>query len=156
MIECSSVDFGLKLSAALNAGYKVACYIPPHGDRGMTSKSIDESIQLLEKLLTLLTDIQDECKVRYPTRNTFGGNEGAVASDTVYCLKTTVASWKTLRNRIAHFDPTLIPLVNPYTIINELLIEHSFGFTFKKGQGHNMSKEEYLHAKNKFEVDFQL
>ena len=68
LIECSSVDFGLRLCSALSGGYKAACYIPPHGDRGTVSKSLDESIELTEKLLNLLTGIEDECKVRFPSR----------------------------------------------------------------------------------------
>lgn len=55
-----------------------------------------------------------------------------------------------------YFDESLADRVNPRTITNESLIEHSFGFTVSKGQSQLQTQQEYLHNKMKHEVDFQL
>ena len=39
---------------------------------------------------------------------------------------------------------------------NEPLVEHSLGFTKKKGQGHSQNMEEYIASKRTDMVDFQM
>ena len=46
--------------------------------------------------------------------------------------------------------------IYPHACTNECLVEHSFGFTVKKGQGHLQTMEEYIHAKSKHALVFQM
>ena len=52
------------------------------------------------------------------------------------------------------FDPSRD--VYPHAITNEALIEHSFGFIVKQGQYQLQDMYQYVHAKNKHEMDFQM
>ena len=82
--------------------------------------------------------------------------DGMPWSATIDCLVQTVDSWSALLRPLAHFDQNLVSKVDPHTVANESLIEHSFGFTHTKGQGHSQTVEEYIQSKRRISVDFQI
>ena len=61
-----------------------------------------------------------------------------------------------LLQRLSHFDKDLGKTIYSHAITNESWIEHSFGFTKKRGQGHLQSMEEYIQSKRSHAIDFQL
>ena len=156
LVEQGCLQFGKDLTVAINSFYHAVSYTPPHDKREARVQSLEESVESSESLIKLLTEIQHDCEWRFPGRKSFAGAEGAIASDTLSCLKGTVSAWKALIRRIEFLSPSSISQVKPSTVTNELLVEHSFGFTAKKGQGQNLNMEEYLHAKKRHEIDFQL
>ena len=92
-----------------------------------------ESIKLATPLVNLLKEIQSSLNAKYSTRSSFQGDFGTPWSQTVNCLVDTVASWSALVRRLDFFDPQLADRVYSHSITNESWIEHSFGFTSKKG-----------------------
>ena len=48
---------------------------------------------------------------------------------------------------LSHFDKDLGKTIYSHAITNESWIEHSFGFTKRRGQGHLQSMEEYIQSK---------
>ena len=43
-----------------------------------------------------------------------------------------------------------------HAISNESVIEHTFGFTHKQGQGHHQDQKEYVESKRRHSVDFHI
>ena len=100
--------------------------------------------------------MQEEQEKNYPSRKSFMGPNGVIFTDTVKCFQETVDSWRANINWLDHFNPTLTDEVYSHTITNESLIEHSFGFVVSKGQAQLQNMYEYIHSKNKHELDFQM
>ena len=46
--------------------------------------------------------------------------------------------------------------INPHATVNECLVENSFGFVMRKGQGHNQAMDEYLQSKRRHAANFQM
>ena len=72
-------------------------------------------------------------------------------SGTIQCLVDTVNSWKYLMARMSHVESfcsnsdignEMASSIYPRACTNECLVELIFGFTMKKGQGHQ-TMEEY-------------
>ena len=155
-IKTVNLSFGLKFCEELNAFYRAICYVPPHGYKSGGKLTLRDSIKLAEPFKKTISSMQQECKERFPSWNSFTGLHGAVFSGTVKCIEMTIESWKALVARLDHFDQTLVDKVNPHAVTNEALIEHTFGFIKGKGQGQLLTMYEYIHCKWSHEIDFQL
>ena len=107
LIEGGSLEFGMHFACALNSFYSSISYVPPHGIKGSIIGSLKESVAAAKDLVDLLTDINKECKECFSSINSFAGCEGAIPSNTLQCLQSTVKSWKALINRLTHFDTSL-------------------------------------------------
>ena len=156
LIECGSLSFGLKFSQDVNSFYQAISYKPPHGYVSGHRKTPTECIQLAKPLVDTLSSMQTECEGRFPRMKSFYGIHGAVWTQTLKCFHSTVSSWSAILNRLNYFDTSLADKVNPHVITNESAVEHSFGYTVKRGQSQLQSQQEYIHNKMKHEVDFQL
>ena len=58
--------------------------------------------------------------------------------------------------RLAFFDVDLKKKIYSHAITTESWIEHSFGFSTRRGQGHLQSMDEYIQWKRNHAIDFQL
>ena len=67
--EHGPLDWGLRLSQAINKFYDAISYIPPHGFNSAQKITLRDSIRLATDLLDLLNEAQLECKERFPTIN---------------------------------------------------------------------------------------
>ena len=77
-------------------------------------------------------------------------------SDTIKCLQLTTESWGALIERCEALEPGSSARIHAPSVTSEKNVEHAFGFYTKKGQGHNQMQEEYIIAKRKHVIDFQL
>ena len=155
--ECGPLGFAIQFCSAIKMFYDAVSYRPPHGAKKNTEKKkLSDSISEGEFAVKLLTDMHEDRKMKFPTRKSFKGPDGTVYSTTIDCFKDTMESWKALVKRLDFFDESLKDQVNPRTITNELLVEHSFGFTVKKGQYELQDMYQYIHNKIKHQMDFQM
>ena len=73
------------------------------------------------------------------------------------CLNNTIAGWKTIVNRFKKLDRIdLVDKIRPRAVVNESIIEHSFGFVTLKAGKQLQDMFEYVHDKAKHELDFQM
>ena len=47
-------------------------------------------------------------------------------------------------------------MISPHALTNEALVERSFGFTMKRGQGHQQNMMEYIQSRRNVVVDFMI
>ena len=156
LMEHGKLDFGLRLSTDINSFYSAISYRPPYGYVSGQRKSLKECIKLAQPFLETLNLIKAERKEKYPARKQIYGFQGAVFGDTVKCIEDTVSSWEANVRRLEFFDADLAEKADPHAFTNENLIEHSFGFIKLQGQSQLQSFQEYVHNKQKHEIDFQL
>ena len=154
VLQWGSLDFGLSYCEAVSKLYSAIGYVPPGGTRRQIS--LDECIVEAEYCCLLLQNMQQERKDMFSSRESFMGCDGIPWSKTIECLVRTIKSWKVLCARMEILKPGSSRQITSHSIANESYVEHSFGFTKKKGQGHNQSQEEYIQAKRTHMVDFQM
>ena len=154
LVEFGRLHFGQRFSECMSSYYDAICYTPPHGNP--SHKTLEESFQQASPLVNLLQSIQAEREEMFPRMTTFLGAHGAIYTRTQNSLKASVESVKALQKRMEYLDPGSSKKINPHVILNESLIEHSFGFTKSKGKLELQSQSDYLHNKSKHEVDFLL
>ena len=154
--ECGSLNFGLRLTRALNLAYHAIAYLPPHGIKDIAERSFVECIKECKVLADLLNEMQTEMKETFTTRSCFGGAEGNVYTQTVKCLNDTIENWELLVQRLESLDPLLVSKIRPRAVVNESVIEHSFGFINIKAKKQLQDMYEYIHNKSKHELDFQM
>ena len=155
--ECGLLDFGIRLTAALNLAYHAAAYLPPHGIKDIKERTLPECIEETQVLADLLNEMQKEKEEIFPTRKCFSGAEGNAYSKTVACFNNTIAGWKTIINRFKKLDRIdLVDKIRPRAVVNESIIEHSFGFVTLKAGKQLQDMFEYVHNKAKHELDFQM
>ena len=94
--ECGLLDFGIRLTGALNLAYYAAAYLPPHGVKDIKERTLPECIEETELLADLLNEMQKEKEEIFPTRKCFAGAEGNAYSKTVACLNNTIDGWETI------------------------------------------------------------
>ena len=94
--ECGSLNFGLRLSKAINLAYDSIGYLPPHGLKNIPERSLSEMIEETKILASILNEMQEDSEAFFPTRHSFGGNEGKIYSRTVGCLNDTINDWELL------------------------------------------------------------
>ena len=97
---------------------------------------------------------------KHPTRK-FKGPDGMPSFETIHCLEVTVESWEVLKERLNIFSlnsERMTPVDDLYTpsVQSESTVEHSFGFTSKRGQGNSQDQQEYCTSKRLASVDFIL
>jgi hypothetical protein len=153
--EIGSLSFGADFSEAIYNFYRAISYAKPGKGATLERLTLRESIQLATPLVNLLKGMQTSLDAKY-SRSTFQGDFGSPWTQTMDCLIETVESWAALVRRLDFFDPSLADKVYSHAITNESWIEHSFGFTTKRGQGHLQDMKEYIESKRKHAIDFQI
>ena len=153
--EIGSLSFGSEFCKAINRFYKAISYAKPGRGEVFEKISIKKSIEFAHPLVNLLKDMETSLKEKF-SRNSFQGEFGSVWSRTISCIVDTVESWTALVRRLDFFDQTIADKVFSHCITNESWIEHSFGFTTKKGQGHLQNMQEYVESKRRHAIDFQI
>ena len=156
LMEYGQLVLGSKLSECVCSFYDAICYTVPNDNQSSQIRTLEESIEQATPLVNLTQSIQAECEARFPRLSTFRGAYGAVFTPTANCLQSTVQSAKALHKRMEFLDPECTAKINPHVILNESLIEHTFGFTKSQGRSDLQNQYEYLHNKSKHEIDFLL
>lgn len=155
--ECGNLDFGIRLTGALNLAYHAAAYLPPHGIKDIKERTLPECIAETKVLANLLNEMQEEKEEIFPTRASFAGSEGNAFTKTVECLNSTIDGWETVVERFEKLDRLdLINKIRPRSLVNESIIEHSFGFVSLKAGKQLQDMYEYIHNKARHELDFQM
>ena len=153
--ESGPLNFGVEFSSAIALFYDAISYTPRNSRRNHQVKLTD-SIELSSSAVKLFSKMQDAKEDLYPTRKTFVHADGMPWSKTIKCLVDTVDSWKALLKRLEFLEPNLPSKVDPHTITNESVLEHSFGSTKTRGQGNSQNPQEYTQTKRLRCVDFHL
>ena len=160
LLQLGPLDFAVRFAAALSDLYDAIGYVPPRGGREerMQKRQItfQESITKGKSSVQLFNNMQQEAETRNPSRSSFKGPDGMPFSGTIKCLESTVESWEVVQKRCELIREGSSSLIHPPAVTSEKNVEHGFGFVGKKGQGHNMTMEEYIIAKRRATVDFQL
>ena len=154
--EWGPLNFGLRLSKAINLAYDAIGYLPPHGLKDIPERLFPQMIEESKVLAAVLNEMQDDGQRIFPTRSRFGGNEGKIFSQTVECLNSTIEDWEILSQRIEFMDPSLVEGIRARSISNEGVIEHAFGFVTLKSGKQLQDMYEYIHNKSRHELDFQM
>ena len=156
VLEWGDLHFSRMYCNAVEKLYHAICYVPPFGNRQERCVSLDESIEAAEVCCKLLLEMQNEKEAMFTGRKSFIGCEGIPWTETISSLKRTIQSWRILIARMEVLQPGSSKLIVPRSVCNESYVEHSFGFTKKKGQGNNQSQEEYIQSKRRHMIDFQM
>ena len=160
LLELGPLNFAVQYTEAISALYDAIGYVPPRGDRveRMERRHItfQESILKGKTCVKLMTSMQKEAEDRNPGRSSFMGADGMPFTDTIVCLESTVESWETVETRVELCEKGSSSRIDPPSVTSEKNVEHGFGFTTKKGQGHNQDMQEYNIAKRRHTVGFQL
>ena len=160
LLELGPLNFAVQYTDAISALYDAIGYIPPRGDRGerMERRQItfQESILKGKTCVELMGSMQQQAEDRNPGRSSFKGADGMPFTDTIGCVESTVKSWETVEKRVELCKKGSSSRIDPPSVTSEKNVEHGFGFTTKKGQGHNLDMQEYNIAKRRHTVDFQL
>ena len=114
------------------------------------------SIKLAASTVKLFSNMHSSKEDLYFGRKSFYQSDGMPWLKTIDCLISTVDSWKALVSRLEYFNQNLVSVVDPSTITNESVIEHSFGSVKTRGQGYLQNFQEYTQAKRLKGVDFHL
>ena len=64
--ECGSLNFGLRLSKAINLAYDSIGYLPPHGIKDIPERSLSEMIEETKILASILNEMQEESEAIFP------------------------------------------------------------------------------------------
>ena len=153
--ETGPLSFGYKFSQAINSFYEAIGFTKPGHGVVSTRLMLKQSIEKAQPLVELLENMDESLKSRF-NRTTFQGEHGTPWTATVSCVLATVESWKALARRLDMINPLLSDMVYSHSITNESWIEHSFGFQVKQGQGQLMIMQEYIQAKRRHAIDFQM
>ena len=160
LFQLGPLNFAVKYANAVLQLYDAIGYVPPKGGRGerlaRRNNKFSESLSKAKESIKLLQDMQKEAENSNPGRSSFKGADGMPFTDTINSFVATVESWEVNKMRVDHIKPGSSDLIQPAALGSEKNVEHSFGYTSRKGQGHNMSMQEYIIAKRKFGIDFQL
>ena len=154
VLQWGSLNFAIKYCKAVSVLYGGIGYFPPGATRRFIS--IDECIRQVESSCDFICDLQQEKEDLYPSRGQFMGCDGVPWTKTKQCYERTYLSWKVLKSRMEVLSPGSSERITSHSVANEAYVEHSFGFTKKKGQGHNQSQVEYTQSKRTHMVDFQM
>ena len=100
--------------------------------------------------------MQSEKEELHPTRKTFYGRDGMPFSGTISCVSESIEAWKAVCNRLECLEEGLSLKCSPHVLSNEGLVERSFGYTMKKGQGHQQNQKEYCESKRRVSMEFQI
>lgn len=155
LIEWGGLDFARRYCEALMQLYCAIDYNPPHSGV-KKAMSLDQGIKCAEACCKILCEMQDGRERLYPGNKCFMGCHGIPWTATISCLEKTVESWKVLIIRTESLQIGCSSKIHSHAIANESYVEHSFGFTKKKGQGNNESMEEYVISKRAHMIDFQM
>lgn len=160
LFQMGPLDFAVEYSSAVTNIYDAIGYIPPRGDREERLRkrliSFQESIEKGKKSIQFFKGMQLEAEHKNPGRSSFHGADGMPFTGTIESLESTVQSWEVLQKRCNMIKEDSSCNIYPPAVTSEKNIEHGFGYVSKKGQGHNLSMEEYIIAKRRSTVDFQL
>ena len=100
--------------------------------------------------------MQNEHENAFPRTESFERAFGIPYTSTIKCVNSTVDSWKRVAKKMHDLKPSLHLKIYPHSIANEYLVENSFGFSMRKGQGHLQNIVEYGNSKTKHELNFQM
>ena len=160
LFQLGRLNFAVRYANAVLQLYDAIGYVPPEGGRGerlaRRNISFSESLSKGKESIKLLQDMQNQAENSNPNRSSFRGADGMPWTDTINSFVATVESWEVNKMRADHIKQGSSDLIQPAALGSEKNVEHSFGYTTRKGQGHNMSMQEYIIAKRKFATDFQL
>lgn len=152
--EHGSLLFGFQFCEAVDTLYNVIGYCPPHQQR-VKSASLAKCIESVDGCVRLLTGMQQSKEDLFPSRKSFSGVDGMPFTATIDCLVSTIESWKALFRRVKFLDPMILEQIDTHAIMNESWVEHSFGFSQKRGQGNLQNMQEYVQNKRLVALDFQ-
>ena len=156
LVETGNLEFGLEFCQSVKMLYKGISYVPPHGDQSCRNIKLIESIDLLERGSQLFNNMQTSLENRFPGYSSFAGKHGAIFSQTLKCINSSIDSLKGVSNRLLALSGGYEVPVYVHTLISESIVEHSFGETQQKGQGNLQNKEEYCQAKRRSQVNFHI
>ena len=156
--EIGHLNFGLELCKAINKLY-------PTSWKPVVKENKFRIVHLNGTVLLIYYQTYSFHQRKDINLKSFMGPNGMPFFGTIQCLVDTDNSRKYLMARMNHVESfcsnsdignEMASSIYPYASTNECLVEHSFGFTTKKGQGHLQTMEEYIHAKSKHALDFQM
>ena len=157
VLEWGPLAFSRMYCEAVHKLYQAINYIPPFGNRdNIHMDQLTDCIEAAEGCYRLLRNMEVEKRNMFEGRESFMGCEGIPWTATVECLRRTIESWRLITWRLETMQSGSSKRVVPHCITNESYVEHSFGFTKKRGQGNNQSQEEYVQSKRTHMVDFQM
>ena len=154
--EIGWLNFAVMFCNDVNLFYNAIGYIPPHGDKSFCEMKLIKSTANGKHLMNLLLSMQSSLEETFFPRKSFTRTNGIPSSDTINCVRITAEAWKGLAERLNFLSPGLHLSVYPHAVSNEYLTENAFGFTVRKGQGHHQNMMEYVQAKSKHALDFQM
>ena len=154
--ECGVLNFGLRLSEALNLMYHAIGYLPSHGNKHVVERSFPETIEECKVLAGVIQEMQWEKENIFPSRSSFSGIEGNVFTTTAACLSNTIDDRELLVQRLELIGSSIIINVHPNDIVNESVIEHSFVYVNLKAKKRLLDMYDCIHNKAKHEIDFQM
>ena len=152
------LSFFINFANAVSNFYYAIGYVPPVGNRAKYTQCtlLQESVEKAEPCRRLLEQMQTQARERTPGRSSFQGADGMPFTDTIKCLQSTTESWSALIERCERVEEGSSAQIHAPSVTSEKNVEHTFGFYKKKGQGHNQTQEEYIIAKRRHVIDFQL
>ena len=142
VLQRGSLDFALEYCTAVHEFYQAISYFPPGGTRKPIN--IDKLFYRQNTVVIYFeTCIRKERICLIPDNHSFVGCDGGIPwTKTIECLERTTQSWKVLKSCMEILKSDSSEEITSHCTANELYIEHPFGFTKKKGQGHNQSQVE--------------
>ena len=158
LLQFGPLSFFIDFASAISNFYFAIGYVPPVGNRAKQSQctSLQESLEKAEPCRQLLEQMQSQAEERTPGRKSFRGADGMPWTETIQCVLSTIESWRTLIERCETLEPGSSTRIHAPSVASEKNVEHAFGYVKKKGQGHNQTQEEYIIAKRRHVMDFQL
>ena len=156
LVEMGSLDLGIEFCKSVTKLYKAVSYVPPHGDKSCRSMELSECIDLATESAELFNKMQAALEDRFSGRSSFAGPNGAIWTQTLKCINSSIDSLKAVRSRLNHLSNGDDLGIYCHTLFNESYVEHSFGHQTQKGQGQLQNKEEYCQSKRRQQVNFQI
>ena len=156
LVEVGNLKFGLEFCRSVSSLYQAISYVPPHGDQSCRSMNLSDCVDLMGKGAELFNKMQASLEERFVGCSSFAGQHGAIFSQTLKCINTSIDSLKGVDNRLTTLSGGSEVPVYVHTLTNESNVEHSFGETHQKGQGNLQNKEEYSQAKRRSQINFHI
>ena len=155
--ESGLLNFAVSFCEAVHKFYNAVAYIPPHGDKSVRLMKMSDCIESAKPLKEILQSMQVQREDIFPSRTSFQGNDGIPFTQTIDCIAKSIEAWESVCLRLDTLsESNLSDMINPHALTNEALVERSFGFTMKRGQGHQQNMMEYIQSRRNVVVDFMI
>ena len=118
LVEVGNLEFGLEFCRSVKQLYQAISYVPPYGDPSCRNMKLSDSIDLMDKGSQIFNKMQASLEERFIGCSSFAGKHGAIFSQTLKCINSSMDSLKGVSNRLSALSGGSEVPVYVHTLIN--------------------------------------